>query len=40
MAQEESSVSWDVIVSVILSKKVHMYMCPLRNGFQDRVILL
>jgi hypothetical protein len=25
---------------VILSKKVYMYMCPIPNGFQDRVISL
>jgi hypothetical protein len=27
-------------VSVILSKKVYVYMCPIPNGFQDRDILL
>jgi hypothetical protein len=29
-----------VIVSVILSKKVYMYMCPIPNGFRDRAISL
>jgi hypothetical protein len=28
----------EVTVSVILSKKVYMYMCPILNGFRDRVI--
>jgi hypothetical protein len=33
MFQEERSVFWTVIVSVILSKKcVYMYMCPIPNG--------
>jgi hypothetical protein len=27
-------------VSVILSKILHMYMCPLPNGFRDRAISL
>jgi hypothetical protein len=31
---------WEVILSVILSKKVYMYMCPLPNGFRDRAISL
>jgi hypothetical protein len=29
-------VNWEVTVSVILSKKVYMYMCPIPNGFRDR----
>jgi len=33
MSQEEMSVFWEVIVSVILSKKVCMYMCSIPNGF-------
>jgi hypothetical protein len=40
MSQEERSESWEVIVSVILSKKVHMYMCPIPKGFRDRAISL
>jgi hypothetical protein len=27
-------------VSVILSKKLYMYMCPIPNGFRDRAISL
>jgi hypothetical protein len=38
--QEEMSVFWEVIVSVILSKEVYMYMCPTPNGFRDRAISL
>jgi hypothetical protein len=26
--------------SVILSKKVYMYMCPIPNGFRDRAVSL
>jgi hypothetical protein len=40
MSQEERSLFWEVIVSAILSTKVYMYMCPIPNGFQDRVISL
>jgi hypothetical protein len=41
MSQEERSVFWEVIVSVILSKKkVYMYLCPIPNGFRDRAISL
>jgi hypothetical protein len=38
--QEEMSKFWEVIVSVILSKKVYMYMCPIPNTFRDRAISL
>jgi hypothetical protein len=31
---------WEVIVSVILSKKVCMYMFPVRKSFRDRAISL
>ena len=34
------SVSWEVILSVILSKRVCMYMCPIPNGFRDRAVSL
>jgi hypothetical protein len=34
VSHEEMSIFWEVIISVILSKKVHMYMCL--NGFRDR----
>jgi hypothetical protein len=35
MAQEERSIFWVVTVSVILSEKVYMYICPIPNGFRD-----
>jgi hypothetical protein len=38
--QEERSIFWDVTLSVILAKKMHMYMSPIPNGFRDRVISL
>jgi hypothetical protein len=37
---EESSIIWEVVVLVILSKKVYMYMCPIPNGFRDRTVSL
>lgn len=40
LSQEERSVFWEVIVSVILSKKVYMYMYPIPNGFRDRAVSL
>jgi hypothetical protein len=40
MSHEEVSVFWEVIVSVILNKKLYMYMCPIPNGFRGRVISL
>ena len=38
MSQEERSLFWEVIVSVILSKNAYMNMCPIPNGFRDRAI--
>jgi hypothetical protein len=38
MFQKERSVFWEVIVSVILSKNMYIYMCPIPNGFRDRAI--
>ena len=38
VSQEEKSIFWEVIVSVILSKSVYMNMCPTPNGFRDRTI--
>jgi hypothetical protein len=38
--QEERAIFWEVIVSVILSKTLYMYMCPIPNGFRDRAISL
>jgi hypothetical protein len=40
VSQEERSVSWEVIVSVILSKKVYVYMYPVLNSIRDRAISL
>jgi hypothetical protein len=40
MAQEERSIFWEVIVFVVLSKKVYMYMCSILNGFRHRAISL
>jgi hypothetical protein len=40
MTQEERSVFWEVTVSVILSKKMYIYMYPIPNGFRDRAISL
>ena len=38
VSQEESSIFWEVIVSVILSKMLYMNMCPIPNGFRDTAI--
>ena len=35
--QEESAILWEIIVCVILSKKVHMNMGPFLNGYRDMV---
>ena len=35
--QEESAIFWEMIVCVILSKKVHMNMGPILNGYRDMV---
>jgi hypothetical protein len=40
MFQEERSIFSEVMVSVFLSKKVYIYMCPIPNGFRDRAISL
>jgi hypothetical protein len=37
---EERSVFWEVIVSVVLSRKLYVYMCPIPNDFKDRAIPL
>jgi hypothetical protein len=34
MSQEERSIFWAVIVSVILRKKVYMNMCSIPNDFR------
>ena len=38
VSQEQRSIMWEVIVSVILSKNVYMNMCPIANVFRDRAI--
>ena len=38
LSREERSIFWEVIVSVILSKKLYTNMCPVPNGFRDRAI--
>jgi len=40
VSQEERSIFWEVIVSVVLSKNVYMNMCPILNGFHDTGICL
>jgi hypothetical protein len=40
VSQEERTIFWEVIVSVILSNKLYMNMCPIPNGFRDRAILV
>jgi hypothetical protein len=40
MSQEERSIFWEITVSVILSKKLYMYMCPIPSGFRDTAISL
>jgi hypothetical protein len=40
VSQEERSIFWEVTESVILSKKVYMYVYPIPNGFRDTAILL
>jgi len=38
MSQEEILVFWEVIISVILSKIMYMYTCPIPNGFRYTTI--
>jgi hypothetical protein len=40
LLREGRSIFWEVIVTVILSKKLYMDMCPIPNGFRDRAILV
>ena len=35
--QEESAIPWEMIVCMILSKKVRMNMGPILNGYRDVV---
>jgi hypothetical protein len=34
VSQEESSIFWEVVVSVILRKNIYMNMCPIPNDFR------
>jgi hypothetical protein len=36
MSQEERLIFWEVIISIIVSKKLYMYMCPIPNRFRDQ----
>jgi len=38
VSQEEMSILWEVIISVILSKQKYMYMCPIPSDFRGRAI--
>jgi hypothetical protein len=38
VSQEERSKLWEMIVSVIVSWKVHTNMCPILNGYGDIAI--
>jgi hypothetical protein len=40
MSKGERLVFQEVIVSVILSKKLYMYVYPIPNGFRDRAVSL
>jgi hypothetical protein len=40
VSQEERSIFWEVIVSVILSKKLCTFVYPIRNGFRVTAISL
>jgi hypothetical protein len=33
--QEERSILWEVIVSMTVSKEVHMNVCQILNGYRD-----
>jgi hypothetical protein len=35
--QDESAILWELIVCVNLSKKVHMIMGPILNGYRDNI---
>jgi hypothetical protein len=40
LSQEERTIVWEVILSIILSKKLYTNICPIPNGFRDRAILV
>jgi hypothetical protein len=35
VSQEKRPIFWEVIILIVLSKKVYLYMCPILNGFHD-----
>jgi hypothetical protein len=36
--QEESAILWEMIVCVIVSKKFHINMCPIFDGYVDMTV--
>jgi exonuclease III len=38
VSQEERTIFWEVMVSVVLRKKLYKNVCPIPNGFRDRAI--
>jgi hypothetical protein len=36
--QEERSIYWEVIVSVMVRRKVRLNMCLILNGYRDRAV--
>jgi hypothetical protein len=38
LIQEGRSIFWEVIVSVIMKKRVHMNVCLILNGYRDRAV--
>jgi hypothetical protein len=40
LLREGGSIFWEVMVSVILSKKLYMNMCPIPNGFRVSALCL
>jgi hypothetical protein len=38
MIQEERSIFWEMIALVIVRKNVHVNMCLILNGYQDRAV--
>jgi hypothetical protein len=40
VSQEETKIFCQVMVSVMLSRKVYMYMCSIPNSFRDTAISL
>jgi predicted metal-dependent peptidase len=40
MSQEERSRLWEVMVSVILSKNLYIYVCPIPTGFWSKIMVV